>query len=50
MELQGNSFKIANYRKLQTTKISFIDIFGRNEFSCKQAFSNSLYLTLLPVF
>ena len=47
MELQCNSFKITNYRKLQTTKISFTDIFGRNEFSCNQDLSNSFYLTLL---
>ena len=36
----------------QTTATSFTDIFGRNEFSCKQALSNSFYfvsgfLTLL---
>ena len=47
MELQCNSFKITNYRKLQTTKISFTDIFGRKEFSCKQDLSNSFYLTSL---
>ena len=35
---------------IQTTKISFTDIFGQNEFSCKQALSNSFYLTSLLVF
>ena len=40
MELQCNSFKL----------LSFIDVFRRNEFSSKQALSNSFYLTLLPIF
>ena len=35
---------------LQTAEISFIDIFGRNEFLCKQALSNSFYVTSLPAF
>ena len=47
--LQCNSFKITIWW-LQTTEKSFIDISGWNEFSCKEALSNSFYLTSLPVF
>ena len=47
MELQCNSFKIT---KLRTTKISFIGIFGQNEFSCKQALCKSFYLFFITVF
>ena len=48
MELQ----KLQNYNMiaLDYNVISFIDIFGQNEFSCKQALSNSFYLTSLMVF
>ena len=48
-KLQWNSFKITMWW-LQTTKISFIDIFERNEFSCKQVLSNSFHLTSLLTF
>ena len=37
-------------KKLQTTKIQFIDNFGRNEFSCKQALNSSYSITSLLVF
>ena len=46
MSLQCNSFKITMW-KLQNIEISFIDIFGQNEFSCKQALNNLSYFATL---